>query len=109
MPDPVHGRALPALSLVFCAVLSGCGSFNSGTLSLAEVITPYKVEVVQGNFVASEQRDLLKAGMTRAQVRDLLGTPMVTSMFHGERWDYAFNLRRRGVQTQSRRLTVYFK
>ena len=50
-----------------------------------------------------------KAGMTRAQVRDLLGTPMVADAFHGDRWDYAFSLRRKGVLTQSRRLTVFFK
>ena len=94
-----------ALSLV----LAGCGSFDGATLRFAQAITPYKVEVVQGNFVAQEQAQLLKPGMSRAQVRDLLGTPMITSIFHGERWDYAFTLRRKGVQTQARRLTVFFK
>jgi outer membrane protein assembly factor BamE len=34
---------------------------------------------------------------------------MITSVFHGERWDYTFTLRRKGIQTQSRRLTVFFK
>ena len=49
-------------------------------------ITPYKVDVVQGNFISKEQVDLLKPGMTRAQVRDVLGTPLLTSVFHADRW-----------------------
>jgi outer membrane protein assembly factor BamE len=109
MPALVSGRSLSALLLAFCAALSGCGSFDNASLRMTEVITPYKVEVVQGNFVASEQVQLLKTGMSRAQVRDLLGTPMITSIFHDERWDYAFSLRRKGVRTQSRLLTVHFK
>ncbi len=109
MPAPVPRRTLLALILPCCAALSGCGSFNETSVRIAEIVTPYKLEVVQGNFVASEQLQLLKAGMTRAQVRDLLGTPMVADAFHADRWDYAFSLRRKGVQTQSRRLTVYFK
>jgi outer membrane protein assembly factor BamE len=109
MPALVSGRSLSALLLAFCAALSGCGSFDGASLRMTEAITPYKVEVVQGNFVASEQLKLLAPGQTRAQVRDLLGTPMVTSIFHGERWDYTFSLRRKGIQTQSRRLTVFFK
>ncbi len=109
MPALVSGRSLSALLLAFCAALSGCGSFDGASLRMTEAITPYKVEVVQGNFVASEQVKLLAPGQTRAQVRDLLGTPMITSIFHGERWDYTFSLRRKGVQSQARRLTVFFK
>ncbi len=110
MPVPVSGRAL--LASFLAAALCGCSGFSLSDLpnvTSAEIFTPYKVEVVQGNFVASEQVQLLKEGMSRAQVRDLLGTPMITSIFRGERWDYAFTLRRKGVHTQSRRLTVYFK
>jgi outer membrane protein assembly factor BamE len=109
MPALVPSRVLLALTLTVCAALSGCSSFDKASVRIAEVITPYKLEVVQGNFVASEQVQLLKAGLTRAQVRELLGTPMVTSTFRDDRWDYAFSLRRQGVQTQSRRLTVFFK
>lgn len=109
MPALVHRRALAVLAPALCAALSGCSSFDGASVRFADLTTPYKVEVVQGNFVASEQAQLLKAGMSRAQVRDLLGTPMITSVFHEGRWDYAFSLQRKGIQTQSRRLTVYFK
>jgi outer membrane protein assembly factor BamE len=47
--------------------------------------------------------------MTRQQVREILGTPLVSSLFHADRWDYVFTLKRQGVEPQQRRLTVYFK
>jgi outer membrane protein assembly factor BamE len=72
-------------------------------------ITPYKVDVVQGNFISKEQVELLKAGMTRAQVREVLGTPLLSSLFHADRWDYVFTLKRRNVEPQSFRYTVFFK
>lgn len=87
----------------------GCGSFDSATQRIASSITPYRVEVVQGNFVSREQVEALRPGMSRLHVREVLGTPLVTSVFHEDRWDYVFTLRRQGVPTQSRRLTVFFK
>jgi outer membrane protein assembly factor BamE len=47
--------------------------------------------------------------MTRAQVKDTLGTPLVSSLFHQNRWDYVFTLKRQGVEPQSFKYTVYFK
>jgi outer membrane protein assembly factor BamE len=66
------------------------------------------MEVVQGNFVSKEQVEVLKPGMTRTQVRDILGTALVASVFHSNRWDYVFTLRRAGVLTPPRKLTVFF-
>jgi outer membrane protein assembly factor BamE len=77
--------------------------------SIVNAITPYKVEVVQGNFVSKEQVDALQKGMTRDQVRNVLGTPLVTSLFHADRWDYVFTLKRQGVEPQRRHLAVFFK
>jgi len=77
--------------------------------SVTSVISPYRVEVVQGNFVSKEQVEALQKGMSREQVRQILGTPLVSSVFHNDRWDYVFSLRRQGVEPQQRRLTVYFK
>ncbi len=69
----------------------------------------YKPEVVQGNFVSREQVQALRAGMPRQAVRDVLGTPLVTSLFHADRWDYAFTIRRQGSEPQQRRFSVFFK
>jgi outer membrane protein assembly factor BamE len=96
------------LAAAVLALVAGCGSFDGTGRRLSTALTPYKVEVVQGNFVSREQVEALQKGMTTEQVRNVLGTPLVTSLFHGERWDYVFTLRRQGVAPQQRRLTVYF-
>ncbi|PUE53578.1 hypothetical protein B9Z45_12785 [Limnohabitans sp. 2KL-17] len=101
---PVTGARLAML--LVCSSLAGCGSLGSFG---GDTFKPYVPEVVQGNFVSKEQRLALSPGMARAQVRDILGTPLVTSLFHADRWDYAFSIRRQGVPAQSFQLTVYFK
>ncbi len=98
-----------AMVALACAGLSACGSFNSASNRVAGVITPYKVEIVQGNFVSKEQVEALRPGMARAQVREILGSPLVASAFHADRWDYVFTIRRQGIEAQSRKLTVFFK
>jgi len=97
------------LALAACAAVGACGTVNNATQRLAGAITPYKVEIVQGNFVSKEQVETLKPGMSRQQVRDILGTPLVSSVFHGDRWDYVFTLKRQGVPPQARKLAVFFK
>ncbi len=97
--------ALVAFALVLVTGLSGCG-ITRGVSS--DTFKPYVPDVVQGNFVSREQRQYLRLGMTRAQVRDVLGTPLVASVFHADRWDYAFSIRRQGVPAQQFRLTVHF-
>lgn len=72
------------------------------------VVTPYKIEVVQGNVITSEQAEAVKPGMSRAQVRDVLGSPLVADVFHVDRWDYVFTIRRQGAEPQSRRIVVLF-
>lgn len=88
-------------------LLAGCA--GGVVQKVSNALTPYKVEVVQGNFVSREQVQALQPGMTRDQVRQVLGTPLVTSLFHGDRWDYVFTMKRQGVEPQQRRLTVFFK
>jgi outer membrane protein assembly factor BamE len=97
------------LALAACASVGACSTVNDATKRFADSITPYKVEVVQGNFVSKEQVEALRPGMSRQQVRDILGTPLVSSVFHQDRWDYVFTIKRQGVQPQARRLTVFFK
>ncbi|MES3000447.1 MAG: outer membrane protein assembly factor BamE [Pseudomonadota bacterium] len=98
-----------ALVLTACAAISACGSYDSASMRVANLASPYKPEVVQGNFISKEQVDAIKPGMSRQQVKDILGTPLVTSVFHGDRWDYVFTLKRQGVEPQARKFTVFFK
>ena len=103
-----HSARLGAI-LLLGASLAACGSFDGASARIASVVTPYKVDVVQGNFISREQVEALQAGMGRQQVRDILGTPLLTSLFHGDRWDYVFTMQRQGVEPQHYRLTLYFK
>jgi outer membrane protein assembly factor BamE len=100
---------LPLLAALAAAALAGCTTFDRMSANVAGIVTPYKVEVVQGNFVSREQVDALRPGMSRQQVKDILGTPLVTSLFHADRWDYVFTIKRQGVDPQQRRLTVFFR
>lgn len=102
-------RTCLGVTAVACAVMAGCGSLDGMTRNFAGSLAPYKVEVVQGNFVSREQVDALKPGMTRLQVRDILGTPLLTSVFHADRWDYVFTLKRQGTEPQLRKFAVFFK
>lgn len=90
-------------------LLAACVAASVGLSACSSFITPYRPEVVQGNFVSREQVQALRIGMPRQAVRDILGTPLVTSVFHSDRWDYAFTINRQGTEPQQRRLSVFFK
>ena len=87
--------------------LGGCQSLQSSD-SFLGVITPYRVEVVQGNVITKEQAGTVKTGMSRSQVRDILGSPLLTDPFHADRWDYVFTIKRQGAEPQLRRVKASF-
>ena len=109
MPDLFRCCPVPALAVVTAVLLAGCGTVDSASNRLASAITPYKIEVVQGNFVSKEQVAALQNGMSRIQVREVLGTPLITNLFRADRWDYVFTIKRPGVEPQARRLSLFFE
>jgi outer membrane protein assembly factor BamE len=100
--------ALFALAGVLC-LAAGCGSFDKASNSVAGVLEPYRMEIVQGNVVSREQVAAIPKGASRVQVAAVLGTPLLTSAFHADRWVYAFSLYQQGKAGQARQVTVYFK
>lgn len=98
---------LPAL-LLATTLLTACSSWVGHNDRFAYVVPLYRVEIVQGNVVTKEQAAQIKPGMTREQVRDILGSPMVASAFHADRWDYVFTIRRQGAAPQARQLVARF-
>lgn len=79
-------------------------------LVTAGCIQPYKIEVEQGNVVTQEMVALLKPGMTKNQVRFVLGTPLITDPFHSDRWDYVYVYKKDArAPAETRHLTVIFK
>ena len=111
--------------------LTGCSVFNKtpepapvtnieGVQVIKEprflgIFSPYRLDVQQGNFISSETmtqlRDAMKRpeGITRDQVKFLLGTPLIADTFHADRWDYVFRLRRGNGEVLTSHVTAYFK
>lgn len=104
--------AAPLLTAMLAAttlVTAACSTYDSTSRKVAEAITPYRINIVQGNFVSREAAAQLREGMSREQVRYLLGTPLLTDVFHADRWDYVFSFKRGKTQVvQQRRFTVFF-
>ena len=73
------------------------------------ILSPYRIDIPQGNFISEEMVLQIKEGMTPDQVRFALGTPLITDIFHAERWDYVFRMLKRNDEVLSSRVTVYFK
>ena len=105
-----HLSRLARFALPFAVVVlaTGCQSLQWSDNLLGR-ITPYRLEIVQGNVITKEQAALVKPGMTKAQVRDVLGSPLLTDLFHVDRWDYVFTIRRQGAEPQLRRIVIRFK
>jgi outer membrane protein assembly factor BamE len=102
-------RILAVAAVLAAAVLAtGCESLQR-TDSFLGVITPYRIDIVQGNAITKEQAAAVRPGMSRAQVREILGTPLVADPFHAQRWDYVFTLRRDGTAPQRRSVVALFE
>ncbi len=101
----VHLTLLAALLLG----LTACSSVQNSGKSVVSAVQPYRMDMVQGNVVTREQMAVIVPGMPRAAVRDVLGTSLLTSVFHADRWDYVFTLQSQRAQPQGRRVTIFFK
>ena len=92
-------------TLYLLPLLAAC----SGTPEIANYLTPYRVDVRQGNMVTQEMVAQLKPGLSREQVRFILGSPLVADMFHADRWDYVYRFQPGRGDAQQRVLTVFFQ
>ena len=104
-PRSQENRRPTAAILVLVVALplvAACGPTN--------FFSVYRMEIQQGNFISQEAVSQLKSGMTKDQVRFVLGTPLVADIFHEDRWDYVFMRRRQNAsQTEERRVSVFFE
>lgn len=78
-------------------------------LATVGCISAYKADIQQGNVITQEMVDKLKPGMTKSQVRFVLGTPLIVDPFHPERWDYIHLYKKHaGAPAETRQFTVIF-
>ncbi len=96
--------SLPFLVLL-TGLLAGCGGWSNPV----ERISPYKIDIQQGNSINQDMLARLKPGMTPSQVRFVLGTPLLVDPFRDNRWDYVYRLQKGGHLTEQRRVTVVFE
>ena len=89
--------------MLIALVLAGCQK-----VPLLPNLSPHKIDIQQGNYVSQEMIGKLKPGMTRSQVRFVLGTPLVVDVFHNDRWDYVYLYQKGGEVTAHRRISVIF-
>lgn len=87
------------ITVLFLSLAAGCSGGKIG---------PYRIDVQQGNALDQENVARLKAGLSRSQVRFLLGTPLVVDPFRTDRWDYVYLYRKAGTLTEQKRVTLYF-
>ena len=106
MNNSFYRSAARALLLPAAALLPACKSIE---VPKVPGITPYRMVIQQGNFISQEMVAQLKPGMTREQVRFVLGTPLVTDIFHADRWDYVFYRETAGGKKEQRNLSVVFE
>ena len=98
--------ALVAPVFLPAALLVGCKSVEVPKLP---GVTPYRMVIQQGNFISDDMIAQLKPGMSKEQVRFVLGTPLVTDIFHADRWDYVFFREMPNGKREQRNLSVVFQ
>ena len=100
-----------ACALVGLTACKSMTTFSEDSKSkLGKVLKPYRPDMVQGNFISKEQLERLKLGMDREEVKVVLGTPLITSVMHPNRWDYVFAFKRGDTQlVEQRQVTLMFE
>jgi len=109
--SPLLGVAFGALVLAGCAQNATTPSSVTFFDNYLPVITQfgvYKLDINQGNYISQDMVDKLKVGQTKPQVRATLGTPLVTSVFRDNRWDYVYMFQSNGRVREHRQFTVFF-
>jgi outer membrane protein assembly factor BamE len=97
-------HTIKRLLLCLLPFAAGC----SATPQVTSFLTPYKIDVRQGNYVSQDMVAQLKQGQTKDQVRFILGTPLVADIFHADRWDYVYRFQPGHGEVQLRRWVVFF-
>ncbi len=100
---PIKSKRMLTAALVTAGIASAC-SIDSVT----GMVHPYRIDVRQGNYVDQSMIAQLRRGMTRDQVRFVMGSPLVSDIFHDDRWDYVYRFQPGKGAVQQRIISVFF-
>ncbi|MBV5350278.1 outer membrane protein assembly factor BamE, partial [bacterium] len=91
-----------AITVLLVAAISGC-------TYVPRIVNEYKIDIQQGNVLTQEMVSQLRPGLTKDQVRFILGTPVLMDMFHANRWDYVYRLRKgNSSEVEMRKFSTLF-
>ena len=107
MPASLYTKFRTVALLAAAALATGCSTIDSYAPTLRS-FGVYKLDINQGNYISQDEVDKLRVGQTRQQVKLVLGTPLIESIFRNDRWDYSYLFIRQGRMVEQRNFTVYF-
>lgn len=99
--DSPGGTGMKRILIAAAAFFAAC-SMDAASLG------PYKLDVQQGNVVTQDMIAKLRPGMTKSQVRFIMGSPLLVDIFHGNRWDYVYRYQKAGQVAEERKITLFF-
>ena len=97
---------LPSAGLLVALLAAGCSSSDRSRSGFLE---PYKFAIPQGNYLNQQMLDQVREGMSREQVRLAIGSPLLTDIFHPQRWDYVFRFQYPNGDAELRKVTIEFR
>ena len=95
--------------ILLALLIAGCKQMPQISVPTLPGLGAHKIDIQQGNVVTQEMLDKLQPGMTRNQVRFVLGTPLLVDPFRTDRWDYFYSMKKRGELVEQRQLKVFFQ
>ncbi len=94
---------------VFGLMLNACSVYDSTTRKIAGSITPYRIDIIQGQAITKEQLSKIQIGMQKNDIQFILGSPSVNSIFGADTWNYIFFYRRGSTDiVKKRQVTLKF-
>lgn len=104
LPGIVFGMKRPRIvAAVFLAAAVGACSW------VPRPVSEYKIDIQQGNVLTQDMVSQLRPGLTKDQVRFILGTPVLMDMFHANRWDYIYRLQKGSTgEVEMRKFSTFF-
>jgi outer membrane protein assembly factor BamE len=110
-------KLLIAITLPATLISAGCAGLGEQVVSVTDVIPNaldrapfiYRPTIQQGNAISQDKINELQPGMSKRQVRFVLGTPMLTDVFHANRWDFVYTIGEGSRPSEIKRVTLLFE